>query len=494
MVGKPQPNREGGRDKVVLDNKFCVLAPLGERAGALRYAGVHQGTGREVEVHLLPSGLSAQSTECVRMLRAARASGRAPHSNVLNVVDSGLDPEGRAYVVYERFASETLEECIGRDGPMTPDLVVEVMSQVLLGLQGLHARGVLHRYLRPENVLIERALGQVRIKLAYLGYAQVPSKSSAGDEPNLPRGYSRFAAPELRRGEVASSVAVDVYAAGVLLRFLAAGDAEPGRVLAPNLSALAARATAEDAEDRFVSAAHFAAAIALLRSDASEDERRVARDSLLADLRFLQQRKGRSESVAPGTPVTAAGLGRIELYPALLMIEAIYARLGSASWQALVQELPEVQKLLPSAGESDAYLEHGVPAALLNKMLSAAERLGGRGDLSFLVEVGASLQKRGLARFCRDLPALSSVGAFVDCAHLIWPSLSRHGEAVVSERKSQGARLTVRHQVEPSLALSAVLAGLLRAQLRVFSSEAEVHISGSQALGDAADVFVLSFS
>lgn len=490
MLRQPQAIREETRDEVVLDSKFRVLASLGERAGEVLYAGVHLGTGREVELHLLPSGLSVQSPEGERLLRAARASGRAPHSNVLNVVDSGTDAEGRVYVVYERFGAETLAERVKREGPLAPGQLREVMTQVLSGLGALHARGVVHRYLRSENVLIEQGT-QPKVKLADLGYARVTGKSKHTDvqsEVALPRGYSRFLAPELRRGEVAASVASDVYAAGILMRFLATGDTEPNVSVSPEFAASIARATAEDPEERFVSAAHFSAVIGLVGSDAGSHEGSTIHDALSSDLQYMLQRR------ASYVQASSSGQGRLELYPVLLMIEALYARLGAAGWQALVREVPEAAGLLPAAGNGDIFLEQGVPTKIVASMLAAADSLGGRGDLSLVVDVGVALSRRGLARFCRDLPTISSMDGVIDCAHRIWAGLSRHGEVRVLDRKARSARLEVRGQVEPTLELLALLLGLMRAEIRAFEDEGEVHLSACHAVGDTADVFVLSLS
>ncbi|MDB4976493.1 MAG: Serine/threonine protein kinase, partial [Myxococcaceae bacterium] len=88
----------------VLYGKFRVIGTRGRVGDELAFKALHLGTGRRVELRLLPEGVSAQSSEAERMLRSARAAGRAPHSNVLNIVDSGLDAEQRPFVVYEQFA------------------------------------------------------------------------------------------------------------------------------------------------------------------------------------------------------------------------------------------------------------------------------------------------------------------------------------------------------------------------------------------------------
>ncbi len=484
--------QERGVDSV-LDGKFRVLDQLSESAELRVHAGVHLQTGRDVELHMLPPGLVANGPAAERLVRAARAAGRAAHANVLNVLDSGTDPEGRPFVVYERFDGETLAALIARDGPFETAEAGQIMTQVLLALEALHARGVIHRYLRPDCVLIERRMNAApRVKVTGFGYAFAASRANAAQAiaPELPRGYSRFLAPEVRRGESSTSAAIDIYAAGVLMRFLLTGELDRARDLEANAARAIEHATADDPDERFLSAETFASAVALLLPAQEQAPALPPEDSLAADLLYMQQRRARESGICDAP----TGEGRLELIPVLLMVEAIYARSGAAGWERIVREVPDAELLLPAAGRREAYLAQGVPMDLVSRLLGAADRVYGSGDLRSLAEVGEALVRRGLGLFCKALPALSTPDGVVDCVPVIWSSLSRHGQVVVLQRKPRAVRIAVRAQVEPSLELCAVVAGLLRAQLRAIGADAEVNTVACQALGDAADIFVLSWS
>lgn len=491
MVRRLQANQEKRDTDVVLDGKFRVLDELGDSADLRVCAGVHLQTGRAVEIHLLPRGLSANGPEAERLVRAARASGRSPHVNLLNVLDSGTDPLGRPFVVYERFDAETAAELVRREGPFAMNEAGQVMGQLLTALQALHTRGVIHRFLRPDSVLIERrASGAPRVKLTGFGYSLATRKGADSTQaPDLPRGYSRFLAPEARRGESSTTPGVDIYAAGVLMRFLLTGDADPQGELDPIAARAIEQATAEDPDERFLSAETFASAVGLLLPEVDGENESPA-DPLAADLKYMHLRRARESGICD----TPTGDGRLNLLPVLLMVEAIYARSGAEGWQTIAAEVPDVELLLPSAGRREHYLEEGVPMELVSRLLAAADQVDGAGDLRSLAEIGEAMVKRGLARFCKELPAELTPAGLVDCVPVIWSSLSRHGEVVVLERKPQGARLAVRAQVEPSLELCAVMAGLLRAQVRASDAQGEVSTVACQALGDAADIFVLSWS
>ena len=111
-----------------------------------------------------------------------------------------------------------------------------------------------------------------------------------------------------------------------------------------------------------------------------------------------------------------------------------------------------------------------------------------------LAQIGEAMVQRGLSRICPQLPSALPPQSLVDCIPVLWKSIARHGEVVTLEVSERGARVAVRAQVEPSLEITAVVAGLIRAALRVASSpEAEVKTIACQALGDAADIFVLSW-
>jgi hypothetical protein len=212
--------------------------------------------------------------------------------------------------------------------------------------------------------------------------------------------------------------------------------------------------------------------------------------TLISDLRFMLQRRSASE--ADGAPPPEEQ-GVLELYPVLLTIESLYARIGGEGWRAVLEELPEVEQLLPEAGNGDALRALGVPTALVGRMLSHADQLASRGNLRLVAELGEELARRGLSRFCPALPSQLTPESLVACVPTLFRSFRRHGEVVLIEQRSGGARLSLRASDAASLELSALFAGLLRGQLRALSPEAEVNLVAAEALGDGADILVLSW-
>jgi serine/threonine protein kinase len=473
-------------EKITLNNKFQLTRLLTSSEDEFVYQGLHTGTGRAVQIHMLASGLAGDGPAAQRMLRAARAAGRVPHTNVLSVVDSGTDGEGRPFLVYEHFPGQLSSEMVAEHGPCSSRIAAEIMLQVLEALHAMHARGVVHRNVRPENLLIDRSDGHTRVKLTGFGYALVSGKTA--QTPELPKGYSRYLAPEARRGVATAEPTIDIYAAGVLMRYLLTGETDRNVEMDPKASRAVARATEDDPDERFT-AEYFMSAVSLMIPDEDRPESLLPPDPLAADFKYLQRRREREQSTTP----ERSAEGRIELFPVLMMIEAIYAQVGSDGWKNIVMDVPDAESLLPAAGRTAEYREHGVPVELVSSLLASADVIAGQGDLSWLPQVGTAMVNRGLARFAPTLPKVLSPNVLVDCMPVIWSSLSRHGEVVIMEHLATSARIGIRAQVEPCLEVCAVVAGMVRGQLRALARSAEVHVTASQALGDAADVFVLTW-
>ncbi|MDB4988261.1 MAG: Serine/threonine protein kinase [Myxococcaceae bacterium] len=476
----------------VLYGKFRVIGTRGRSGDELAFKALHLGTGRRVELRVLAEGVPAQSPEAERMLRSARAAGRAPHSNVLNIVDSGLDTEQRPFVVYEQFGGVPCTDLVTRGGPCELRVAAEIVGQVLDGLSALHGRGVYHRQVRPENVLVDGTADELRVKLVGLGYSLVSGREAAA--PELPRGYSRYLAPEARRGEAVATPAVDIYAVGVLLRYLLTGlDHGEGELPAAVERALA-RALAEDPDERFQSAEQFRACVSAIAGPSTR-ESMVPSGSLQSDLRFMLRRReaAREEGSYAGDAYEARSDGRLEHFPVLLIIESLYARIGALGWSALTQGLPELERLLPAAGLAAQYREQGVPAALVEAMLREADAFSGKGTLQLVAELGEELARRGVRRFCNALPVQLTPEGLVACVPVLWRSVVRDGEVVTLESNGGSGRLSVREQLQPSLELSALFAGILRGQLQLLAPHGEVNLAASQVLGDGADLYVLGW-
>lgn len=180
---------------------------------------VHEATdevlGRQVAVKLLDSSLAASSDPAgrERFLREGRTAAQFVHPHAVMVLDAGED-EGDLFIVLELVEGPTLAQHLAAQGPLTIDEATRITEQVLDVLGAAHAQGIVHRDVKPANVLLTPT-GDV--KLADFGIAKrFDDLEDSVTGTGLVIGTPRYLAPEQLTGATVSP-ATDVYAAGILL-------------------------------------------------------------------------------------------------------------------------------------------------------------------------------------------------------------------------------------------------------------------------------------
>src|SRR5436190_10214691 len=166
---------------------------------------------RLVVVKLLAAGADRGRFE-----REARAVAGLSHPNIVQLFDFGTD--GRPYMVFEYLAGGSLEERLVNGEKLSSDEVLTVAGEVAAGLAHAHEHGVVHRDLKPGNVLFD---GEGRSKIADFGIARVLGTDTLTDAGTV-LGTAAYISPEQVRGEPATP-ASDVYSFGVILYRLLAG-------------------------------------------------------------------------------------------------------------------------------------------------------------------------------------------------------------------------------------------------------------------------------
>ncbi|MGI8986760.1 MAG: Stk1 family PASTA domain-containing Ser/Thr kinase [Nocardioidaceae bacterium] len=203
----------------MLDGRYRIEERIARGGMATVYTAVDTRLDRQVAVKVMHEGLGADQDFADRFVREARASARLNHPGVVAVFDQGED-EGTVYLVMEYVAGATLRDVIRKEAPLTPARALAVMEQVLQALGAAHQAGLVHRDVKPENVLIAPT-GQ--IKVADFGLARaVTSTTAVTATAGVLIGTISYVAPELvlHQGTDARS---DVYACGVLLFELLTG-------------------------------------------------------------------------------------------------------------------------------------------------------------------------------------------------------------------------------------------------------------------------------
>jgi len=174
---------------------------------------------RRVAVKLLAEHLAEDPTFVSRFQREAQAAARLVHPNIVQIFDSGLDDgSGRHYIVMEYIEGQSCAEILRDDGWMQVEEAVAVIEQACEGLHYAHRHGVVHRDVKPGNLLRSRT-GEV--KLADFGIAKATEQSSITQVGSV-LGTAAYLAPEQARGEEAGPRA-DLYALGVVAYQLISG-------------------------------------------------------------------------------------------------------------------------------------------------------------------------------------------------------------------------------------------------------------------------------
>ncbi|MCW2753435.1 MAG: protein kinase [Marmoricola sp.] len=271
-TGHPGEGTGRGDDPLigrVLDGRYRV----GQRVARGGMATVYQATDlrleRTVAVKVMHSGLGEDPEFVARFEREARSAARLSHHNVVAVFDQGED-HGTLFLVMEYVPGRTLRDLIRAEAPMDPGRALAVIEPVLAALAAAHDAGMIHRDVKPENVLLA---DDGRVKVADFGLARaVNAETQHTATGGVLIGTVSYLSPELVVDGKADARS-DVYAAGVLMYEMLTG-AKPHQAdspiqiaykhvhedipapslrapgLPPYVDALVARATARDRDLR----------------------------------------------------------------------------------------------------------------------------------------------------------------------------------------------------------------------------------------------------
>ena len=276
MSDPPAPTRP---ERVIAD-RYEVGDLLGRGGMAEVFAGTDRRLGRRVAIKLLLPDMAARGDIRSRFEAEARAAASLSHPNAVAVFDTG-EHDGVSYIVMERLPGETLADRIAA-GPVDPEWLTTVAVEVLGALGAAHAAGLVHRDVKPGNILLAI---DGRAKVADFGIAKSVEADGGGDLTATGQllGTPAYLAPERLDGAPADARS-DLWALGVVLYEALAGrkpfggtsalaiaravaacdypplsEARPG--LDPSLVATVERAMASEPAARFASAAAMGAAL-----------------------------------------------------------------------------------------------------------------------------------------------------------------------------------------------------------------------------------------
>jgi beta-lactam-binding protein with PASTA domain len=264
-------------EATLIDERYRVISRIGSGGMADVYCCDDLQLGRQVAVKLLDRRNASDAEFVERFRREASSAASLSHPNIVAVFDRG-EWDGTYYIAMEYLGGRQLKALIRETGPLAPLQAIDIASQVLAAARFAHQRGVVHRDLKPHNVMVDV---EGRVKVTDFGIAR--AGASEITETGSIIGTVQYLSPEQAQGQAVSPRS-DLYSVGVMLyelltgrlpfdgdsavtialkqiRELPAAPSALNPAVSPELDAIVRRALEKDPDDRFADADEFLAAL-----------------------------------------------------------------------------------------------------------------------------------------------------------------------------------------------------------------------------------------
>ncbi|MFO0972252.1 MAG: serine/threonine-protein kinase, partial [Phycisphaerae bacterium] len=256
---------------------YQILRVVGQGGMGVVYGAMQESLQRAVAIKVLSPRLERQPDVIARFQREIQLLTRLTHPNIVDIIDAGVI-DGRHYYVMEYVAGLSLERIL-RKHRVRPRTAVSILKQIVTGLVAAHRQGILHRDLKPGNILLDR---YAVVRIADFGLAAIVAERGGPDSntrTDAPLGTLGYMSPEQLADAASCTERSDLYSVGVIFYQMLTGQLPAGRfapasTLVPGLTRAAdkliERCLASDPAERYPSAE------ALLRS-VGRLERRIDR-------------------------------------------------------------------------------------------------------------------------------------------------------------------------------------------------------------------------
>ena len=338
--------------ETVVNNRYSIVSALGGGGMAKVYLAHDEILDRDVALKVLREQFAEDEEFVERFKREAQSAAALSHPNIVQVYDRGKAGDGASYIAMEYVPGGTLKERISWSGLLDPEAAVSLTLQIAEALSAAHERGIVHRDIKPQNVLVT-ATGDV--KVADFGIARAAS-AAAISQRSVVLGTASYMSPEQAMGKPATPRS-DLYSLGVSLYEMLTGElpytaenpvavsmkhvgepVRPPRELNPEipeeLDVLVTKLLAKDPEARYKSAAELAEYLRRLRGGLPPI---IAREDAGAT-------QAASQATVPVPPTAARVRDRRRMPRALAAILALLALIGGGwalsqgLWDSLLGE------------------------------------------------------------------------------------------------------------------------------------------------------------
>ncbi len=216
VSGEPATADLSGR---CVGNSYVLVCPVGHGATGTVWRGIDRSSGADVAVKVLHEGLLRQPKMVIRFVQERTILMMMRHANIVGVRDL-FSVGGSLALVMDYVPGGSLRGWLRSVGTVPPAEAADLLSQVAAALAQAHELGVVHRDVKPDNILLQEVAGRLEVRLTDFGIARVLDTAGL-TTPQAIIGTPHYMAPEAIRGE--AEPASDVYAVGVALYELVTG-------------------------------------------------------------------------------------------------------------------------------------------------------------------------------------------------------------------------------------------------------------------------------
>ncbi|PKM80999.1 MAG: serine/threonine protein kinase, partial [Firmicutes bacterium HGW-Firmicutes-13] len=202
-----------------LANRYQIEEKIGDGGMAVVYKGCDILLNRFVTVKILRAQFALDENFVSRFRREAQAAASLSHPNIVNIYDVG-EEEDTYYIVMEYIDGKSLKELINEKGRLPVNQAVNIARQICEGLVHAHKNKIIHRDIKPHNILITR---DGRVKVTDFGIARAVTAATLTYNNNVIMGSVHYFAPEQAKGGLAGEKA-DLYSLGIVIYEMLTGE------------------------------------------------------------------------------------------------------------------------------------------------------------------------------------------------------------------------------------------------------------------------------
>ena len=231
FCGATQPvnTRSAGQERdarfgTVLEGKYRIEEKIGTGGMATVYRAERLMIGDFVAVKILHDEQLRDASAAKRFRREAQAAAKLKHINAVTVHDFGKAADGTTFLVMELVKGDSLRQLIAQEGPVSPSVAAKILTQACAALDAAHDRGIVHRDIKPDNIIVERSSNGLHVKVLDFGIARLRDMTMTGDltQAGHVLGTPQYMSPEQCLGEELDGRS-DTYSMGVVLYELLSG-------------------------------------------------------------------------------------------------------------------------------------------------------------------------------------------------------------------------------------------------------------------------------